>query len=255
MKWILMLFTIISLKTCDNSGILNQNIMLNGTYNIITLNGKDISEFELTIAFNDSTEQVSGFSGCNRFFGPYTIDRNTLKLGPLASTKRMCSPKFNDVESKILDALLKLNSFSVDDDILKLLGDNNILIQAIKLENDSLSISFEYTTHSRGNFQNIKVNEKSISVQNKRNGSIIKYTCDNEQWKKLMESTKTINIKAIQNLEAPSQKRLYDGAAMATLKIIYDGKTYITPTFDHGNPHPEIVNLVKEILSTAQNIE
>ena len=70
-----------------------------------------------------------------------------------------------------------------------------------------------------------------------------------------MEASENVKFENMPLLEAPSQKRFFDGAAIAKLKVTFDGKTYETPSFDHGNPHPDITNLVKEILSIAQNVE
>ncbi|WP_406685533.1 META domain-containing protein [Seonamhaeicola sp. MEBiC1930] len=255
MKWILILFSVITMKTCDNLSSQKPDTMFNSTYNIITLNGKDISEFNLKIAFNDSTKQVSGFSGCNRFLGSFTIEGETLRMGPLASTRKMCLPELNTIESEMLDILSKEITFSKEDSSLRLLENKTVLIEAIKKVVHNHSISFEYSKHSRGAYQNICVSKKSIIIKNKRVGDEIGVGCSEEQWQNIIDIIKNIDIERIQNLEAPSQKRLYDGAAIAKLKIIYDGKTYETPSFDHGNPNPYIANLVKEILSIAQNIE
>ena len=254
MKWILMLFSIITLKTCDSSNMQKSNTMLNNTYSVKMLNGKRVSEFKLTIAFNDSTKQVSGFSGCNRFFGSYTIEDATLRIRSLASTRKMCSPKFNTIESDMLDQLSRVNALVLENDVLKLLEEDNVLLKAEKKDTSPL-MSFEYLQQSRGNFQSIKINKKTISIQNKRAGDIIKIKCHDEQWQKLVTEIENVKLENIPNLEAPSQKRFFDGAAIAKLKVIYEGKTYETSSFDHGNPHPAIANLVKEILSIAQNIE
>lgn len=255
MKWILILFSVITMKTCDNQSVQKQVTMLNDTYNITTLNSKDVSEFKLNIAFNNSTKQVSGFSGCNRFFGSYTIEGKTLKLGPLASTRKMCPPEFNTIENEMLDILSKEITFSKENSFLRLLENKILLIEAVKKETRNQSMSFEYSQHSRGIYQNISINKKSITIKNKREGDVIGTGCSEEQWQKIMDAIEDIDIENIQNLEAPSQKRLYDGAAIAKLKVTFEGKIYETPIFDHGNPHAEIANLVKEILSIAQNIE
>ncbi|APY10717.1 hypothetical protein BWZ22_05440 [Seonamhaeicola sp. S2-3] len=254
MKWILILFSIITLKTCNNTSLEQNTTMLQDNFNITTLNGTNVSAFNLTIAFADSTKQVSGFSGCNRFFGSYTIENNTIKLGPLATTRKMCTPKLNSVESELLDALTKTNHFSIKNDTLILLENENKLLNAVK-KGVSKNISFEYTQHSRGGFQLIKVNEKSVAIQNKREGTITKIDCNEKQWQKLIKAFKLVNPDSISNLKAPSNKRLFDGAAIAKLTVNLNGKTYETPSFDHGNPHPNIANLVKEILSLSQNVE
>jgi len=50
---------------------------------------EDAGEVEQFVAFKMGGE-VIGHGGCNRFFGSYTQDGNTLTFGPLASTKMAC---------------------------------------------------------------------------------------------------------------------------------------------------------------------
>lgn len=42
----------------------------------------------ITIAFKDG--QVNGSSGCNSYFGEYTVNGNEISFGPLASTEMAC---------------------------------------------------------------------------------------------------------------------------------------------------------------------
>ena len=50
---------------------------------------EDGGEVEQFVAFKADGE-VIGHGGCNRFFGSYTQEGNTLTFGPLASTKMAC---------------------------------------------------------------------------------------------------------------------------------------------------------------------
>ncbi|GAA3633215.1 hypothetical protein [Flavivirga jejuensis] len=120
---------------------------------------------------------------------------------------------------------------------------------------DQETISLEYSAQSRGLYKNIKINKKNISFENKRNTSPLIKACSQTHWNNLLKALKPIDVENIPNLKAPSENRLFDGAAIARLKIIYDGTTYETKPFDHGNPPKEIEILVKEILSTSENIE
>ncbi|MDO5978535.1 hypothetical protein [Flavivirga spongiicola] len=117
------------------------------------------------------------------------------------------------------------------------------------------AISFEYSTQSRGKYKNIKISKKNISVVNKRATPPHTKTCSETHWNKLLKALKSIDVENIPNLKAPSENRFFDGAAIARLKIIYDGTAYESQSFDHGNPPKEIEVLVKEILSTSENIE
>ncbi len=122
-----------------------------------------------------------------------------------------------------------------------------------KINQDALSL--EYSANSRGLYKNIKVNKKDISVINKRDALAFTKGCSEGDWKKLLNALKPVEVDHIPNLKAPSNNRLFDGAAIARLKINYEGTLYETKPFDHGNPPEEIAALVKEILTLAKNIE
>ncbi|WP_396602822.1 hypothetical protein [Algibacter sp. R77976] len=117
------------------------------------------------------------------------------------------------------------------------------------------NISLEYTASSRNTYKLVLINKKTISLTTKRGRNpIVKY-CNEENWNSIIKLLQPINVETISALEPPSKDHQFDGAAMARLKIIYDGNTYKTQSFDHGNAPEEIEALVKEILSIAENIE
>ena len=67
----------------------------------------------------------------------------------------------------------------------------------------------------------------------------------------MVNEFQAINLDEIQNLKSPTEKRFYDGAAIGTLRITYEGKLYETQAFDHGNPPLEIEKFVNKIVSFA----
>lgn len=117
------------------------------------------------------------------------------------------------------------------------------------------TVSFEYSAMSRGQFLEIKVNKKTTSIKKNRNDAAISKPTEEKKWETLLNALKSVTIENIQNLKAPSENRFFDGAAIGHLKITYKGKTYESQSFDHGNPHEEIAQLVKEMLSLSENIE
>lgn len=58
---------------------------------------------QVTMAFDEG--HVSGYGGCNRYMGSYTVTGERLVIGPVASTKRYCEGEGNQVE-QALHALL-----------------------------------------------------------------------------------------------------------------------------------------------------
>ena len=67
--------------------------------------------------------------------------------------------------------------------------------------------------------------------------------------KELSSLTNSVNLEQLATYKDPTQKRFYDGAAIANLKITSNGKEYQTVDFDHGNPPVEIEKLVNKITS------
>ena len=59
---------------------------------------------------------VSGFAGCNKFSGPYTVTGSELSLGSLVTTKMACEPPASAVEAGILAALAGVKTWSIGED-------------------------------------------------------------------------------------------------------------------------------------------
>lgn len=264
MKTLLMCISMVVLRCCwgpteyqilqdqqNNANILKK---LDGTYKINALNQEKISLHNLIISFNDSTKQVSGFSGCNQFFGSYTFKKNTLNFSQLGSTKMLCSQDKNKIESKFLRTLEKADAIYFSKNGFSLFNKKTLLLSASKVTEEN-NLSFVYSASSRSSYKHIKINKKHIELSKKREGKSLELPLNSKQWKTLVKLSNSIKIKSINNLEAPSKKFQFDGAALAHLKITSNGKTYESSPFDHGNPPEEIAELVKEILSIVENIE
>jgi len=272
MKFLFSLFIlVITAKECNNNkdasainsekntkeDIQLQTQHLSGTYNITFLKENSIQSLYLTLTFDENSNRVSGFSGCNRYSGAYIIKENSISFSALISTEMYCK-KTQEIENSMLEYLSKINTFSFEENVLILKnGDTNLLTaqkESIKkVKNDMI---LEYTTLSRGGtYKMIQISNKTISVQKNRTSKAITKSCSNEEWNNIVSLFKNINLDNLSTLKAPSQARFYDGADIANLKMIYNGETYDVPSFDHGNPAKEIKVLVKEILSLSKNIE
>jgi heat shock protein HslJ len=61
----------------------------------------------ITLDLSTATGQrrASGFSGCNRYTGTYTLKNGLLSFGPLAGTRMACVGLGGDIEGAYLDAL------------------------------------------------------------------------------------------------------------------------------------------------------
>lgn len=61
-----------------------------------------------------SNDQVTGFSGCNRFFGGYTVSGRDLRFLQLGSTKMACIGDGGEIESQFLSRLSKVASHRIE---------------------------------------------------------------------------------------------------------------------------------------------
>jgi len=52
-------------------------------------------------------QQVGGLAGCNRYFGPVSLNGSTISFGNLAATRMMCPDSLMDQEQRFLEALSK----------------------------------------------------------------------------------------------------------------------------------------------------
>ncbi|MBQ4820006.1 DUF4377 domain-containing protein [Aquimarina sp. MMG016] len=116
--------------------------------------------------------------------------------------------------------------------------------------------SIVYNAFSRGYFITAEINKSAIKKFKDRNlQDFDSKKCNKKDWDNILSHIKKIDIKNISELKAPSEKRTFDGAAHAQLKIIVGDQTYTSSSFDHGNPPEEIKALVNTILSLAESIE
>lgn len=68
----------------------------------------------LTATFADAGT-VAGSGGCNDYSGPYTSDTSTIKIGPLAATKKLCTDPagIDDQELQFLTAMQAATTYTI----------------------------------------------------------------------------------------------------------------------------------------------
>lgn len=70
----------------------------------------------ITMSFKDG--KVAGSAGCNNFHGTYATEGSTLKIGPLATTRRACEEPLMTQEQQFLAALASAVTWSIDGNVL-----------------------------------------------------------------------------------------------------------------------------------------
>lgn len=122
-----------------------------------------------------------------------------------------------------------------------------------ELSKEMKNSTIEYQAVSRGFYLNINIQDEKLTMTRERDGETKEYKLTSEDWKDLANLYKKVEIEKIATYKDPTQKRFYDGAAIANLRIVYEGKAYETVGFDHGNPPVEIQEFVNKIVSFSDN--
>jgi len=103
-----------------------------------TVDGADIGLLEtnpITLTFDTDLEQAGGVSACNNYFGSYTISGSELSFGEMGQTMMACSPEeVMDAETKYLQALAAVETFSMSGDQLTLTGEGAELVFTVDEE-------------------------------------------------------------------------------------------------------------------------
>ncbi|MFL9829974.1 hypothetical protein ABS764_03835 [Flavobacterium sp. ST-87] len=109
-----------------------------------------------------------------------------------------------------------------------------------------------YTANTRGYYYEVIIEKHIASIKKNRAEKAVVVKISDTDWKELVNLFQELDLEELKNLKSPTEKRFYDGAAIASLKINYEGKNYESQSFDHGFPPVEIKKLVTKINSFAK---
>ena len=111
------------------------------------------------------------------------------------------------------------------------------------------SIKVEYKAYSRGFYQTIRVENQMVLKSKSREEKPVALKLSAAEWNSLILVVNELNLEMLSQMKAPTEKRLFDGAAIANLKITKQGETYESHSFDHGYPPAETEKIVNKMLS------
>jgi hypothetical protein len=114
---------------------------------------------------------------------------------------------------------------------------------------DQNETKIEYKAYSRGFYQLITIENQMGFVTKMRDDKPIAFRLSIADWNNLNSAIQELDLDSLSQLKAPTEKRLFDGAAIANLKITKQGKRYESQSFDHGYPPAEIEKIVNKMLS------
>ena len=121
---------------CQQTGsIVEENSVPNSSltetyWKAVELNGEAVrmneGAREAHLVLKQSDSQVKGFSGCNNFFGTYTLEKDTIHFGPLASTRMACP--YMEQEARFLKALSETDRFQIEGESLSFFNEDGALV-------------------------------------------------------------------------------------------------------------------------------
>ena len=118
---------------------------------------------------------------------------------------------------------------------------------------DLANAEIVYTASSRGYYQKIIVHNQEIIISKDRfeESQGVTSKISEANWNELISLLQSVKLDSLSTYKVPTQRRVYDGAAIANLKVTYKEKEYQTSDFDHGTPPLEIEYFVKKLLLLA----
>jgi hypothetical protein len=133
--------------------------------------------------------------------------------------------------------------------LLFVLGSCNSLKNAVGTSVEMKDIEIQYEANTRGFYNKLILKNATISSTNDRDGkeNPIVQKVSEVDWNALIQELNKVDLENLSNLKVPTEKRFYDGAAIANLKITYKGKIYQSSDFDHGFPPMQIKRVVEMI--------
>ena len=116
------------------------------------------------------------------------------------------------------------------------------------------AITYEET--SRGYQKKISLTAKRIALfKNHETKATATKNCENSDWEQLSQLCNTFVHAEMQEWEAPTQKRLHDGAAHTTITISTGANYYTSNSFGAGAPPAKLEALTNRILELAKSLD
>ena len=105
-----------------------------GSWLVTRIKNRDSFGRNPFIKIDLSQNEINGNTSCNRFSAKITVNNNKIEISDLSSTEMSC--RDSEVESAFLDALKRISSYTLHEEKLQLLD-----------ENDRLLIECDYLKH------------------------------------------------------------------------------------------------------------
>ncbi|MBL4662656.1 MAG: META domain-containing protein [Flavobacteriaceae bacterium] len=131
------LFAALVLVSCDETKKVIDvagSVQLSGAYKVSSVYNTAVSENAPTFNFFALDKTIKGNTGCNSFFGNYSLDLYAITFSDIGSTEMACDQPIMDVENSFLKALRNAGSYNIENSVLTIYSksDRSVLMVAIK---------------------------------------------------------------------------------------------------------------------------
>lgn len=119
-------------KAGSDSPNFDEIILNSAAFFLESINGDQLDTESLSgnlpsISFHPEENKITGFAGCNRYFGSYEISNDSLSIGIIEATKMACNHL--DIEQRFLSAIGDQKfRWLIEDKKLVLRNDKNVVI-------------------------------------------------------------------------------------------------------------------------------
>ncbi len=108
-----------------SEGAIVQASLTNTYWKLIELEGQAVKtaagQREMKLTLREGSK-ITGFAGCNSFFGSYTFDESKITFGQLAASRKFCAETM-DMENLFLKVLSEVAGYKIIGQTLQLLDD------------------------------------------------------------------------------------------------------------------------------------
>jgi heat shock protein HslJ len=100
-------------------------------WNLVELDGAPVAvstaESQPYIYLQAQGDKLSGSGGCNRLFGSYDLNGNSLEFHSVAATQMACPGNAMDNEARLFEVLKLVTNFQIVDDVLSLRANDHVV--------------------------------------------------------------------------------------------------------------------------------
>ena len=99
-------------------------------WKLVKLENTDVASLNppVTLLLDETQKKISGFAGCNRFFGSYKTENTAITFSGMGSTKMFCqdTQATEDAYFKVLETI---QSYKIENDKLLLLAGDRVVME------------------------------------------------------------------------------------------------------------------------------